>query len=91
MGRFEGPATDHSWRAEVPITHGFGITSATAAGPMLNLAEPSGVAVAVGKLKEGPMPQISLGSLGRRKIEALVDVAEAEMGTAEQALFGYLG
>jgi len=28
------------------------------AGPALNLAEPSGVAVAVGKLKEGPMPQM---------------------------------
>jgi len=66
-GRLEGPATDHSWRANVPMTHGFGIVSVTAAGPMLSLAEPSGVAVAVGKLKEGPMPQISSAALAGEK------------------------
>src|SRR6516162_5615110 len=57
-GRFEGPATDHIWSANAPISHGFGITSATAAAPMLNLPEPSAVVVAVGKSKVGRTPQI---------------------------------
>src|SRR5271168_4155887 len=54
-----GPATDHSWCASIPTTHGFGVTSATAVGPILNLPEPSGVEVAVGRLRSGPTPQIS--------------------------------
>src|SRR6516165_11646503 len=66
-GWFEEPATDHSWCAKAPISHGFGITSATAAGPMLNLPEPSAVAVAVGKSKVGPTPQIRPVALAGEK------------------------
>src|SRR6516225_10008693 len=66
-GWFEEPATDHSWCAKAPIRNGFGITSATAAGPMLNLAEPSAVAVAVGKSKVGPTPQIRPVALAGEK------------------------
>ena len=58
---------------------------------MLNLADPSGVAVAVGKIERRADSPDQPGGVGRRKIEALVDVAETEMGTTEQALLGYLG
>jgi hypothetical protein len=35
-----GPATAQSWRTNVPITQGFGVTSPTAPGPMLSVRGP---------------------------------------------------
>jgi hypothetical protein len=41
------------------MTHGLGITSATAPGPALSLPDPISELVAVGSVMDGPMPQIS--------------------------------
>ena len=68
LERSPGAVTDHSWRANIPTIHGFGMTSATAVGPMLSWPEPSGFAVAVGRLNAGPIPQIkSTAFAGEKK------------------------
>ena len=52
----------------MPTTQGPGVTSATAEGPALHFSLPSFSSVAVGKLIDGPMPQVmSPLSAGERK------------------------
>ena len=75
----------------MPITHGPGWTSATAAGPALHFSLPSFSSVAVGKLIEGPMPQVTGAAVGRREVDGVVDVAEAEGRRRPQIAFGQLG
>lgn len=55
---WSGPVTDHSWRTRAPITQGFGVTSPTAPAPIARVFEPRALVVAVGKVTEGPTPQI---------------------------------
>src|SRR5215471_19581914 len=57
---------------------------------MLNFAEPSGVAVAVGKLNEGPTPQISSAALAGEKKKVWLMSPRPKWEPLEQALLGYL-
>jgi hypothetical protein len=41
------------------MTQGLGVTNPTAPGPMLNFPEPKLCLVAVGRLNDGPMPQMN--------------------------------
>ena len=52
----------------MPTTQGPGVTSATADGPAFHVSLPSFSSVAIGKLIDGPMPQVmSPLSAGERK------------------------
>src|SRR5216684_8348855 len=56
------------WFTGAPIVHCPGCTRATTEGPALHLPWPRTLFVAVGRMKDGPMPQISLpGLAGERK------------------------
>lgn len=65
----------------MPATHGFAVTSATAAGPALHFCVPRRSLVAVRRVIDGPTPQVK-GPLDRREIGGEIDIAEAEVVAA---------
>ena len=83
------PAKDHYWLASAPTTHWPCMSSATAAGPAHHLPLPSSESVAVGKVKVGPTPQMSLPDLaGEKKDEGLMSLRPEAFGMPARARAG---